>query len=573
MTSKLIHTGTPYLYLINGNFYYRRQISGTIRRHLGLREVRRSLRTRNIQTARLRCSYLDMQINCLIKEVIGMLARNIDPTVLKMARHYFETELESYMENIEYAPLFDGPSYNPQYEAEGIPEDIKRYKDMAVTQQFSPYLRNEIAEQFEASDKKLPPQTSDPYIQLGVLLCRAKAEVLRIYTNHLSGDYDQTGRKDPIFLEQKDIKYFSNPDVENLKLSETINRHREQKDEEITLGTKDDYGRIYQWMLEWFGEEVLLIDVSRHMIGTFKDMLSKMPKNYSKDKIYKGLDLKQVIRKSKRASSMNNLSYKTQHKYFSLLKSFFQWTVDVGLLDASPASSIKQPKRKKGDVEKSRLPYSRDDMKTLFHSPLFTGYLSPRHRHKEGEMKNQLAEYWAWLLGFFTGLRIKEIVFLHGRDFRAQDEVLCISVNNDHGKGIKTNSSIRLVPIHEKLIELGLLEWVKKQTKGKANKPIFPMYMSKCEKDLSKTATRKLNPYLRKIGIDDKRKVFHSTRHNFADELRSQNVEIYSIKKLMGHSGGDTTSVYGVGTSIKPLKEAIDKCYSDVDFDHLKLMK
>ena len=99
------------------------------------------------------------------------------------------------------------------------------------------------------------------------------------------------------------------------------------------------------------------------------------------------------------------------------------------------------------------------------------------------------------------------------------------------------------------------------------------MFKSKSEKDPSKTATRRLNPYLRKIGIKDSRFVFHSTRHNFADELRNGEVPEYSIKKLLGHSAGDVTSGYGSGTSLTLLKEYVDKCYSDVDFEHLKLMK
>ncbi len=573
MTAKLIHTGTPNLYIIGDTFYYRRQISGPLKKQLRLSEIRWSLRTSNIQTARLRCSHLNLQINRLIKDTNGMLTKNITPSVLKMAREYFEALLEEYKENIDLGPFFDKDNYDPVIEAEGIPQDIKRYSDMAVTQKFSTHVHDEITEAFKDANKPVPHKTGDDYIELGVMLCRAKAEVMRIYLHSLKGEFDQTGRKDPYFLEEKDVRYFSNPEVENMKLTRMMKIHRDRKEEEIALGTQEDYERIYKWMTAWFGDEALLISITKQQIGSFKNMLANMPKNYSKSKPYKHLELKEVIHKSKQAKKVTHISYKTQHKYFSLVKAFFQWTVDEGFLDFSPAANIKQPKNKKDAVAKSRLPYSRDDIKKLLHSPLFTGYQAPHRRHVEGKMKIQMADYWAWLLGFFSGLRVKEIVLLHRRDIFEEEGILCISVNNDHGKGTKTTSSIRLVPIHQTLIELGFLDWIKKQTKGKPNKPVFPSLVSKCEKDVSKTATRRLNPYLRKIGITDSRKVFHSTRHNFADELRTNNVQEYNIKKLLGHSEGGVTGGYGEGASITMLKEAVDKCYTDIDFDHLKQLK
>lgn len=573
MKIKMKHTGTPNLYLINETFYYRKQISGLISQHLGLREIRRSLKTGNIQAAQLRCSQLNTKVNRLLKDTTVMLLKNISPSIVKMARAYFETELEYYMENIELGPFFDGKNFDPISEADGLPEEIEQYREMAVTQQFSPYIHDEIGEMFKTENKPTPKKKGDDYIHLGVMLCRAKAEVFRIYLHSLKGEYDQTMRKDPFFLEEKEIKYFSNPEVESMKLARMIEIHRDQKDEEIKLGTKEDYNRIYNWMLEWFGKDALLISITKPKIVSFKNMLTKMPKNYSKSKAYKNLKLKEVIHKSNQSKQVVLLSNKTQSKYFSLVKAFFQWTVDEGNLDFSPAANVKPSKNKNETLNKSRLPYSREDIKQLLFSPLFTGYNAPHQRHIKGNMKIQMADYWAWLIGFLAGLRVKEIVLLHRRDIYEDQGILCFSVNNDHGKGTKTTASIRLVPIHQTLIELGFLDWVKKQTKGKQNNPIFPSFISKCEKDFSKTATRRLNPYLRKIGITDSRKVFHSTRHNFADELRTNNVQEYNIKKLLGHSEGGVTGGYGKGASITMLKEAVDNCYRDIDFSHLKNLK
>lgn len=184
-----------------------------------------------------------------------------------------------------------------------------------------------------------------------------------------------------------------------------------------------------------------------------------------------------------------------------------------------------------------------------------------------------MADYWLWLLGLFAGMRIKEIVLLHRRDIIEVDGILCISVNNDHGRGTKTDAAIRMIPIHKTLLDIGFMDWVKKTAGNKPNKVIFPTLVSESDKDTSKRATRRTSPYLLKIGIDDPSKVFHSTRHNFSDELRNNNLEYYSIKKLMDHSGTDVASIYGSGASLSMLKEYIDRCYSDIDFSHLRKMR
>ncbi|MBL4602199.1 MAG: hypothetical protein JKY84_05610 [Emcibacteraceae bacterium] len=102
---------------------------------------------------------------------------------------------------------------------------------------------------------------------------------------------------------------------------------------------------------------------------------------------------------------------------------------------------------------------------------------------------------------------------------------------------------------------------------------IFPSLIGKQEKDFSKPATSRVNNYRKKLGFTARDKTFHSTRHTIADELRNQNVEEYSISKILGHSKTDVTSGYGSDTSLLILKKYIDSCYDDFDFEPLKQMK
>ena len=67
------------------------------------------------------------------------------------------------------------------------------------------------------------------------------------------------------------------------------------------------------------------------------------------------------------------------------------------------------------------------------------------------------------------------------------------------------------------------------------------------------------NRYLRKIGVMDSRKVFHSTRHNFKDALREVEVDEALSDALTGHSNQSIGRRYGVGYSLQRKNEAINR--------------
>lgn len=106
------------------------------------------------------------------------------------------------------------------------------------------------------------------------------------------------------------------------------------------------------------------------------------------------------------------------------------------------------------------------------------------------------------------------------------NNVLCFSVNRDDGKSTKNINSIRLVPVHSKLIELGLMEFVKQR--ASANKSIFKV----SNKDFSEIFRSQIQ---RKLISSDKQKTFYSFRHYFIDTLVQQEVEPNIIAQIVGH--------------------------------------
>lgn len=108
--------------------------------------------------------------------------------------------------------------------------------------------------------------------------------------------------------------------------------------------------------------------------------------------------------------------------------------------------------------------------------------------------------------------------------------------------GTKTEQSLRRVPFPK-----ALLPHLPAKIKGKlfAGKP--------------NEASKRLNGFLRDIGIADRRKVVHSFRHRAADRLRAAGVPEDMRWALLGHEHKTVASGYGKGFPVSTLRKAIDK--------------
>lgn len=141
------------------------------------------------------------------------------------------------------------------------------------------------------------------------------------------------------------------------------------------------------------------------------------------------------------------------------------------------------------------------------------------------------------LIAFYEGMRAEEICKLKTDDIKLIDGVWLIDVNGD----VKTDDSVRTIPIHKDLIDrFNFLDYVTSRSgkeflfalssiKSKANKKI--KYSHYFLRDFTKS---------RDIFVSDERIEndlisFHSFRHLFATRLKKGKVKYHDISKLMGH--------------------------------------
>lgn len=202
---------------------------------------------------------------------------------------------------------------------------------------------------------------------------------------------------------------------------------------------------------------------------------------------------------------LERLSVRTANKYMALLSSVLRWGVKHEYITRNPAEGLQLDLKKRPDEE--RKAYDLDDIQRVIQNlPQQDG--------------NEPWKFWIPMIAMYTGMRREEICQLHKNDIRKVGGIWCFDVNEAAGKSLKTKSSDRLIPIHHKLIELGLLTFVDAITID-GNIWGFTQWKHTWGKQFGNWWSLRFN---RKHVTDDPLKVFHSFRHTVADNLKQKGI-------------------------------------------------
>lgn len=196
-----------------------------------------------------------------------------------------------------------------------------------------------------------------------------------------------------------------------------------------------------------------------------------------------------------------------------------------------PTMPITQQMKRQPNKKTRRLPFELQDLRLIFSEDWYV-------------QENGGHPHWFWLpvLSLFTGARIEELCQLRLSDVRsdAESNIWYFDFNEHADKKLKNEASIRRVPMHDTLIDLGLLKYrdaIEKQ--GFDDESLFPQLPTTKYGQRSDSSSKHFGRYLRAVGIADERKVFHSFRHTVATALRTAGVSPEIAHRLLGHAVGD----------------------------------
>jgi integrase len=478
-------------------------------------------------------------------------------------RQYFQSCLNRSLEHAYLLPT--DPKIDIDFEVASLREWAAKWKAQLKQQSFGEMVRLE-ARELLAQDKPDPEQLQTACN--GVL--RADIENARILAAMLSGEYESTAPRDPLFLGMKPTGLRPLPGdaaPEPVKVHTLASLSDQFYAAKVTHDwvpkTAVDVKRVLELAKAVIGPKEIK-SVSIEDVRAVRDALAKLPPNFTKLTANKGVTILEAIAAN---SSGTTLSLKTQDKYLTMFKQLLIWAANEGYIDKAPGANVKVAGVGKTNPAEQRNPYSREELKAIFTSPIFTGH-QPGRWHLPGTTIDRDGKFWVPLIALYSGMRLGEIVQLLASDLKEEQGILFFDVTKGEDKKLKTASSKRRVPIHPILIQLGLL---KVKEAAKAHARMFPEIQ--CGKDgyYSHNFSKWWGRYSKQIGFKASKTAFHSFRHNFTDALRAAEIPEYASKSLVGHVDKSVHAQYGSGAPLAVLKSSVDKVSYGVDVGWITL--
>lgn len=295
----------------------------------------------------------------------------------------------------------------------------------------------------------------------------------------------------------------------------------------------------------WLEHPPSLVEITPAIAGEFRKQMAFYPVNGSKRPEYRDLAVGDRIKKSRASSEAKLITRVTLNgKYLDPLRGLWDWAITSGQASTNPFIDIKvKVPRKAGATAKSDRPdFSVAQLKALFSSTVFTGSegVEGKPLYRPGSERVDDWRYWLPVMGLFSGARLNELCGLRLADFAVREAADYFHVHaGADGQSIKTQAANRLVPVHPKLIELGLMERVA-ALRASGEDRLFPNLHPGPRGYLSAFPSKFFGKLIDRMLGDDSEVVFHSFRHTFISALRRAGVEREVRVAIVGHDEADS---------------------------------
>jgi len=315
-----------------------------------------------------------------------------------------------------------------------------------------------------------------------------------------------------------------------------------------------------------------LAGYARKDAGKFREAVQRLPADYGKAAKYRDLRVNEIIELHSRAASEDRqpfITQKTIKRHFSALSALWEDAISKGIVSENIFKGFRFATAKKASEERDM--WEPNELELLFGSPIWKGCHSLDRRSQPGSNVIRDEKFWLPLIAVFSGLRQEEICQLHVADIKQQEDVWYFDINADPPRQLKNDTAVRRVPIHSQLVAIGLLDFVQ-EARAASQLRVFPdLRPGGADRRLGHGYTKWFTRYRRSINLYRKGLDFHSFRHSATTFLHNAGVERTLVDHLTGHVTPGETTRYTKRTSIRLLKEAIEKLNIDVDLSHLSI--
>lgn len=311
----------------------------------------------------------------------------------------------------------------------------------------------------------------------------------------------------------------------------------------------------YRFSLKYFVE---LIDrpanlIDKSDIAKFKELLLKLPncRQFPSYKEYSTLELFELPIPSDHVLSNNTIK---QHS--DRVSTFVKWLHDNDYIQNDLSNLFKNLVKK--NKVKGKKAFGSQELNVLF--------------SKDYKNLDQ-TKYWIPLLALHTGARLNEICQLDVDDIKKSNDIWIIDIMSEENekssaKRVKKESSRRIVPIHQKILDLGFIDYVKSRNGKRKLFDVSYTFHNGYGGKVGKWWSR----YLKSCGLSGDYG-FHSFRRTVITYF-NQKLGINEIEHAYytGHapSGNEGVKTY---TETKPLTDAksmFDRLNFEINYNDLK---
>lgn len=292
------------------------------------------------------------------------------------------------------------------------------------------------------------------------------------------------------------------------------------------------------WAIKWL-ETYKLNKVKEHTyLFTYKKNIEKyLIPYFKKAKLsdIKQIDIQNYFNEIKNADNGKPLSLSVLEKHKMILKSIFDTAIDNDLCYKNPVKNINFPRIAPRD---EKVFYNAEQAK------LFRSY----------SIANK---YYDMVILLDTGIRRSELLGLKWSDIDTDNNILHVqrAVTQTNGKVIidkpKSETSDRFIPISRDTTSI-LLKLKTESEYIIAGKTINEPLSPHCYADRFARIMKRIS---RDTGLPTLTP--HELRHTFGTLLRENNVDIYTIQKVMGHSDISVTCSIYVHNDIEVLRKQL----------------
>lgn len=505
---------------------------------LGCTEIRRSLGVKDLAAARRRC----LAATLWFQSTLDTLRRMPSPSHTDLedaARAFFQRLTEEV--GLERLGVLDDPELDRRLRTSD--ERIVELDRQLATNDFDVWVKRAAASMCENAAVDVSEIDDEGRLLARRLAARAERAKLAGLVHNLTSPGITYAPQDTLFAAvASPLQLAARPRPTGSMSIKAAADLYEAKIRNRNVGTSQitETVRVLRWLMEVHGSQTPLADVTTGDLRAFRDGIVGLG-------VFRGKNIPFAHRKADK--SENRIKSVTAIRYWSSIVGFFKWAVDDGHISHDPLGGLKIDRRK-GEERASPEPFSSEELRALFKTPLFAGHKSPKRLKEPGATRTRGPHWWSFLLLIYTGMRAGEASQLLASDFKfeAPNPHIKVRETDDAGrkvKSVKTKASIRDVPIHEDLLALGLREFVERRGKAyPARAVLFPLRPG-ADGRKSDGLTKFWGDYLRRFALWSHGRATHVGRHTLTAQLRAAMVPEEDIGAIIGHAGRTITAGYG----------------------------